>query len=59
MTKEELKDYLVEEAEYLRYVVDNMSNYSLLDAYLQYNGIVGYTDDILDCVQAIYGIELE
>lgn len=55
MTKEELKEYLVEEAEYSQEEVDNMSNYELVDNYLTYEGIVGYTQDILDAVAAAFG----
>ena len=52
MTKEELKEYLVEEAEYSQEEVDNMSNYELVDNYLTYKRIVGYTQDNLDVVAA-------
>lgn len=55
MTKEELKEYLVEEAEYSQEEVDNMSNYELVDNYLTYEGIAGYTRDILDVVAAAFG----
>lgn len=55
MTKEELKEYLVEEAEYSQEKVDNMSDYELVDNYLTYEGIIGYTQDILDAVAAAFG----
>ena len=55
MTKEELKEYLVGEAEYSQEEVDNMSNYELVDNYLTYEGIAGYTQDILDVVAAAFG----
>lgn len=54
MTKEELKEYLVEEAEYSQEEVDNMSNYELVDNYLIYEGIIGYTQGILDIVAAAF-----
>ena len=55
MTKEELKEYLVYEAEYSQEKVDNMSDYELVDNYLIYEGIIGYTQDILDVVAAAFG----
>lgn len=55
MTKEELKEYLVYEAEYSQEEVDNISNYELVDNYLTYEGIIGYTQDILDAVAAAFG----
>ena len=55
MTKEELKEYLVYEAEYSQEEVDNMSDYELVDNYLIYEGIIGYTQDILDVVAAAFG----
>lgn len=57
MTKEELKEYLVEEAEYSQEEVDYMSNYELVNNYLIYEGIVGYTQDILDVVAAAFGFD--
>ena len=57
MTKEELQDYLIEEAEYSEQQVLSMSSFELLDAYLKYNGIIGYTYDIIGVVQAAYDIE--
>ena len=57
MTKEELQDYLIEEAEYEQEDVLCMSSFELVDAYLMYNGIIGYTYDIIGVVQAAYDIE--
>lgn len=51
MTKKELKEYLVDEAEYSEKYVENMSDYELFDAWLKYNGIIGYTCDIIDVVE--------
>lgn len=53
MTKEELKEYLVYEAEYPQERVDQMSDEELLDAWLHYNGIIGYTWDIIDIVKQL------
>lgn len=48
MTKDELKDYLIEEAEYNEMEVEEMNPLELIDAWLQWNGIIGYTGEILD-----------
>ena len=56
MTKEELKTYLVEEAEYDDYEVNGMTPAELVDAYLAWNGIRHFTDDILKVVKAAYEI---
>lgn len=58
MNKENVKQYLIDEAEYCIDEVDAMSDFDLLDNYLAWNGIVGYTEDILNVVGAIYGVEL-
>ena len=54
MTKEELKSYLVDEAEYDREKVESMGEYDLIDAWLTYEGIVGFTEDIADTVLHVY-----
>lgn len=59
MTKDELQDYLIYEAEYSEEEVMCMSDYELVDNYLQYNGIFGYTNDILEVVEAAYNVKLE
>lgn len=53
MKKEDVKDYLVYVAEYSEERVNKMSNYALLDAWLRYNGIIGFTDDIIDVVNCL------
>ena len=55
MTKDELKEYLVEEAEHSQEEVDNMSNFELVDAYLTWNGVIGFTEDIIDVVRHAFG----
>jgi len=57
MTKEQLKSYLVEEAEYEQYVIDSMTAAELVDAYLAWNGIRHFTDDILKIVKAAYELK--
>lgn len=53
MTKQELKNYLVDEAEYSQEEVDQMSPFELIDAWLVYNGIIGFTQDIIDLTKAV------
>ena len=59
MTTDELKSYLVDEAEYEAESVESMTKSELLDAYLQYEGIIGYTSDILDIVENLYNVTLK
>lgn len=54
MTKEELKHLLVKTEEYTREQVDRMSGYELLDAMLAWEGICGYTRQILRWMKAAY-----
>ena len=57
MDKEDLKLYLIEDAEYTEAEVNCMTAAELVDAYLAWNGIINYTDDILQVVKAAYEIE--
>ena len=58
MTTDELKSYLVDEAEYQAESVESMTKSELLDAYLQYEGICGYTGDIMDTIEHLWNIKL-
>lgn len=58
MTNEELRDYLVTEANWDVEDAENLSSYELVDAWLKYWGIRGYTDQILEVVAAAYEISL-
>lgn len=58
MTKSELKEILVEDYEFDKEDVETMSDYQLVDSWLWYNGIIGYTHAILDIVSAAYNINL-
>lgn len=53
-TREDIINYLVEESEgdYTREELEAMDGFDLLDAYLQWEGICGYTRDIIDAVNA-------
>lgn len=59
MDKDELKQYLIDEAEHTESEVNEMDSTELLDSWLQYNDIIGYTDDIKDVIEAAFGVSLE
>lgn len=52
MDKNDLMKYLVEEAEYSESEVAEMTNTELLDHWLEYNGICGFTEDIKGVIKA-------
>lgn len=58
MTRAELEEYLIDEAEYDVDEITEMSDRGLLNAWLTYNGIIGFTDDIIDVVGAL-GVKKE
>lgn len=53
-TLEDLKNYLIEEADYELTQLDNMTREELFDAYLTWNGIIGYTEDIMEAYKAAF-----
>lgn len=57
--KELLQDCLEGDCEYPREVIAEMTPRQKVKNWLEWNGIQGYTDDILDVVSAAYGIILE
>lgn len=60
MDKKDLKEYLVKETgNYTESEVDDMSNKELLDAYLTWNGLLGWTDNIIQVVEAAFDVELD
>ena len=61
MSKEEIIEYLIDESEgvYTREELEEMSKVQLLDAYLTWEGIIGFTDDIIEHIEAIYEVNLE
>ena len=59
MTIEYLKNYLVDEAEYTIEEVEDMDSYDLVNAYLCWNGIINYTDDIINVVFAAYKVDVD
>lgn len=54
-TREDIVRYLIEESDgqYTQGELDPMSNEDLLDRYLQWEGIVNYTQEILSAVRAL------
>jgi hypothetical protein len=65
---ERLKDYILDDirknvpfdrAEFTDEEIDKKTNRKLLDHYLNWNGIIGYTDTIINVIENIYNIELK
>ena len=54
-----LQDCLEDECEYPLEVIAEMTPRQKINNYLIWNGIEGFTDDILDAISAAYGIILE
>lgn len=52
----ELKEYLIDEAEYDADYIENLSPLDLVDTYLQYNGVCNFTEDILNLVKVAYNL---
>lgn len=53
-----LKDELIDVCEYTPERVENMSRYEMIDRYLKYFGIIGYTDDIIEQLSNATGVNL-
>lgn len=52
----ELKEYLIDEAEYDADYVESLSPLELVDTYLQYNGVCNFIEDILNLVKVAYNL---
>lgn len=59
MTKEQLQNYLIEKAEWDEDEAMNATSYELVKGYLEWNGIIGYTIDIINAIEAAYDVKLE
>lgn len=59
MDKNDLMEYLVEEAECSESEVAEKTKTELLDHWLEYNGICGFTEDIKDVIEAAFDVDLE
>lgn len=55
---QDLKDVLIDFCEYTPERVIDMSRYEMIDRYLKYNGIIGYTDDIIEQLSNATGVNL-
>lgn len=58
MMKDDIISVLIDDAEYDEQEVMEMSNYELIDAWLTWEGIIGYTEDIISAVLDVHGVEL-
>lgn len=52
----DLKEYLIDEAEYDADYVESLLPLELVDTYLQYNGVCNFTEDILNLVKVAYNL---
>ena len=59
MKKGYIKSVLINRAGISEEIVNNMSNYELLDKWLQWQGIIGWTPDIIYAIEDIWDIKLE
>ena len=53
-TRKELDEYLINECEYTQHEVDNMEDRDKFDAYLKYECIIGWTDDIIALTKVLH-----
>lgn len=59
MTRTEVIKKVVEDCDYKKENVQQMSNEELFEAYLNSEAIYGYSSEILEIIEAIYSIKLE
>ena len=53
MDLQELKEELINTGDYTQEEVDQMDAYELFDKILTWNGIIGYTEDIISWIQPL------
>lgn len=53
-TRQDLITYLVNEAEYEPEELQELEPEKLIDKFLMWNGIIGFTNDIINAVKAAY-----
>ena len=53
MDLQELKEELINTGDYNQEEVDQMDAYELFDKILTWNGIIGYTEDIISWIQPL------
>lgn len=54
-----LKNALIYYCEFTEEEVDAMTRYEMVDVWLKYNGIIGYTDEIIKMLSSATGVNLE
>lgn len=55
---QDLKNVLIDDCEYSPEMVEDMSRYEMIDRYLKYFGIIGFTDDIIEQLSNATGVNL-
>ena len=58
MRRNEFKQMLIDECECTPEEVNDAEPAELLDLWLYYQGIIGWTDDIIEAVNSVYGTDL-
>ncbi len=53
MNKQELQDFLINEAEYNEEDVMEMSAYELFDKFIRYEGLIGWTDMLIETFKGL------
>ena len=53
-----LKNELIDYCEFTEEEVDAMNRYEMVDEWLKYNGIIGYTDDIIKMLSCATGTDI-
>ena len=56
MTREELKEYLLDTEDYREDEIEDMSAMELFDAYLTNEGIIGFSDSIMDAAIGAFNL---
>ena len=56
---QDLKDELIDYCECTEEEVSEMNRYDMVNEWLRYNGIIGYTDDIIEVLSNATGVNLE
>lgn len=59
--RKKLEEYLIRQTDgyaYSESEIKEMSDYELFDAWLRWEGIIGWTDTILNNVRDVFGVEI-
>ena len=59
--RKRLEEYLIRQTDgyaYSENEIKGMSDYDLFDAWLRWEGIIGWTDTILNNVRDVFGVEI-